>query len=805
MFRNWDNHDRYYDVNGNPLQGCLEFYVRGTSTKATVYDGDHVPLANPQLTDQLGRTDHQVFVDCDVTAKVYKYTGDGRFGNIVEDSIDTSAYTDNDNDSPVQYLWSLQYTVDSMMDAETVVNTSSAPAVMTMAELRSLDVAEVPNTDGVKVIALHGYYEAGDKAVVWYVWHGDATADDDNGSVIKSDLYQSGRWILVQPELVCDSRHFGVFPQDSAGAYVDHTTGIIQLVNYCNAKGLKPLFNGSPSKPYFIYNFLVASSRNPIVVSRGTLFVDKQHARFYGEWEGDPRFTNGMTTVSSSVIKASWNFEDAITYQTVYLDDTCQLNSFRNADVYVTVPTAGKSFTHCNIISDGCLANNSFSDCVLRGSMFTNESLSPVIDENCIIHPKDFHDRMALWCTLRSQQHEPVIDLEMETLDASCEIALDGVFFKDALFDGFTHSATVSVGFEGCRGSIVINALGNYAMTSEDSELNITFNGTGEAGVGFQPALNLHDGTISFVNNLTYLLALGGSGTALTGNAVLVNGDVALDNVNIGIPITLRGALDMRFCTMNSNMLHYTVNQIAQVRIEHSILNAFYSLTPAVSGTTVRGVWTHNYSSVDSPILIDRTNVDPIDSHHDYVYSNNSGGFIPYETKPAVHEFTIHHGTMTGSLQPPTVPYYLTQMVLGGSDSDTNGRPSGYILPWYSQPLFDTIRMFRIGMDRFQIKAKLLAWPQLLENEGTTGEYQYNRYHDALLGAYYIDGFTWGIMPFWDDPTVTPPTQLSTPANPRFFKGSLSFSFNNMPDNFSDYHVSMEIQYECLDKHEYTN
>ena len=42
MFRNFDNHDRYYDVNGNPLQGCLEFYVKGTSTKATVYDGDHV-------------------------------------------------------------------------------------------------------------------------------------------------------------------------------------------------------------------------------------------------------------------------------------------------------------------------------------------------------------------------------------------------------------------------------------------------------------------------------------------------------------------------------------------------------------------------------------------------------------------------------------------------------------------------------------------------------------------------------------------------------------------------------------------
>lgn len=793
MFRNFDNCDRYYDVNGNPLQGCLQFMVKGGSTKAPVFDRNRVPLSNPQLTDQLGRTDNQVFVDSDVVAYVYKYIGAGRFGSIVEDSIDTSDQT----------LWSLQYTVENIADSTSAVNTSAAPAVMTMAELRALNVAEVPQTDGVKIVCLHGYYEAGDKAPVWYIWHGNATVDDDNGSVIKSDGLQTGRWILVQPELVCDSRHFGIFPQESSGEYVDHTTAITQLIDYCNSKSLKPMFNGSISKPYFIYNFLTVSSRNPIVVSRGTQFVDKQHARFYGEWEGNPYFLNGMTTLSASVIRASWNFEDAITYNTVYLDGTCQKNSFEDADVYITVGTAGKSFTHCNIVSDGKLANNSFSDCVLRGSMFTNESLSPVIDDLCIIHPKDFHTRMDLWCTLRSQQHEPVIDLEMETLDSSCEIALDGIYFKDALFDGFEHSSTVYVGFEGCRGSITLHALGNFVLTSEDSELNITFDGTGEAGVGYQPALNLHDGTISFVNNLTYLLALGASGTALVGNAVLVNGDVSLDNVNIGTAITLRGALVMRYCTMNSNMLHYTVNQVAQVKMEHCNLNAYYQLTPAVPGTTVQAVWAHNHSSIDSPILLDRTNIDLIDSHHSYIYADNSGGFLPYTTKPTVHEFTIHHSPITGSLQPPTDPYVLTQMVLGGSDSDTNGRPSGYTLPWYAEPKFDTIKMFRIGVDRFQVKATLTAWPQLLENEGTTGEYQYNRYHDALLGAYYVNGFTWGIMPFWDDPTVTPPTQLATAVNPRFFKGSLSFSFNNMP-SFTDYHVAMAIRYECLDKHDNT-
>ena len=230
----------------------------------------------------------------------------------------------------------------------------------------------------------------------------------------------------------------------------------------------------------------------------------------------------------------------------------------------------------------------------------------------------------------------------------------------------------------------------------------------------------------------------------------------------------------------------------------HCDLRAYYSLIPSVAGTVVHGIWANNQSIIDSPILINRTNVDPVDSHHVYTYSNNSGGFLPYETKVVAHEFTIHHSMMTNPSDIPTEAYHLTQMVLGGSDSDTNGRPSGYMLPWYSQPLFDTIRMFRIGTDRFKVRAKLVSWPQLLESQGSTGEYQHNRYHDAFLGAYYVDGYTWGIMPFWDDPSATP---LVDSGNPRFFSGSLSFSFNNMP-SFTDYHVTMGIQYECLDKHE---
>ena len=199
MNRNFDNRNRYYDLNGNPLQGCIEFFIRGTNTKAVIYDADGVALANPQLTDQLGRTDHQVFVNDDVTAYVYKYVGNGRFGNIEEESIDTSAYDLDQNDNPTQYLWALQYTVDSKMDATSVVSTDAAPAVMTMAALRALIPAEVPTTNRVKIVSLHGYYSAGDKEAVYYIWDSESDATDDNGSVIKANSQLHGRWILVPP------------------------------------------------------------------------------------------------------------------------------------------------------------------------------------------------------------------------------------------------------------------------------------------------------------------------------------------------------------------------------------------------------------------------------------------------------------------------------------------------------------------------------------------------------------------------------------------------------------------------------
>jgi hypothetical protein len=58
-------------------------------------------------------------------------------------------------------------------------------------------------------------------------------------------------------------------------------------------------------------------------------------------------------------------------------------------------------------------------------------------------------------------------------------------------------------------------------------------------------------------------------------------------------------------------------------------------------------------------------------------------------------------------------------------------------------------------------------------------------------------------MPWWDNPDDMTQPLGNFAANPDFFAGSLSFSFNNMP-SFTDYHMAMAIRYECLDKHDNT-
>lgn len=343
MFRNFDNWDVYYDRDGNRLSGCVQFNLKDGTTPAAIYDSDDTPLDNPILTDNMGRTEKQVFVRSDVLAYFYRYVGQGPLADEEEANIDPSDET----------KWALQYTVESAAIDERSVSGESAMGVGTMADLRALDPTEVPEVYGTKVVCLQGYYACGDKEPVWYVWYPQSVKHDDNGSVIQPNDVLTGRWIMVTPGCHCDSRHFGIFPQDSQYADIDHTTQIERLVDYCNEKSLHPYFNGSQSFPYFIYTSLAVESLNAIQVSDGTQFVDKGTGnRFYGEWEGDPYFVNHVTQVRAATVKHSWYF-GSMQGVVDYIIDTGTrpaLLSGVNAVMEVS-PASGTHLTDCTVES----------------------------------------------------------------------------------------------------------------------------------------------------------------------------------------------------------------------------------------------------------------------------------------------------------------------------------------------------------------------------------------------------------------------------------------------------------------------
>ena len=283
-------------------------------------------------------------------------------------------------------------------------------------------------------------------------------------------------------------------------------------------------------------------------------------------------------------------------------------------------------------------------------------------------------------------------------------------------------------------------------------------------------------------------------------NGILVNGPASFVDCQTALPITVRGALYCTNSTINANVVHYTVSTPAFVRMQGCTLNAYYSLNPAVANSTVNAVWANNYSSVDSPILIDRTYLDPIDSHHTYTYANNSGGFLPYVVSNGIQDYTIKHiGLVDKTTAKPE--RVILQEVIGGSDDDRNGRPSGYSYPYAYSNYFETIRMFRVGVDPIPVRCEVLSYPTIWVTEGSSGEYQHNRICEAYLGAYFISGYSWGIQPYWDDMTAPINSRSFANRSPMLARGSLSFSLNNMP-SFSDYTYALELRYECLDRHD---
>ena len=414
--RNFDNWNRYLDNNNKPLRGCVMFNVKDGNTVAPIYDGDGTPLDNPILTDEFGRTEHQVFIDTDVVAYFYKYIGTGEF-NTLNPMNGTNEINVNDDTK-----WSLQYTCENVNDILAHIASDSIIAIENIDALRALDVDSVSEVCGKKVITLLGYYSIGDKEAVNYVWNPSLTENDNNGSIIQGPNL-TGRWVMVKPTEHCDCKHFGIFAQNTTNFNSD-TARMNQWIAYCNSANIKPYFSANGDYKYYKYNNLSFTIQE-VDIAKDVIFIDNGTSNVWTtEINGNPYFYNHSTNLNSKEVKTSWGAQLYINPQHIIVDnnDLFSNTAISNAIVDINVPcdkvcnftdctinmnasfNSVSAFTRCkinsvNMITSGCY----FFNCHLTEDMFYGSPFIHV-DVNCTADFDEFEHKTLMWLRIKAQQ-----------------------------------------------------------------------------------------------------------------------------------------------------------------------------------------------------------------------------------------------------------------------------------------------------------------------------------------------------------------------------------------------------------------
>jgi len=688
--RNFDNWNRYLDNNNKPLRGCIQFNVKDGNTVAPIFDSDGTALANPQITDIYGRTEHQVFIDTDVVAYYYKYIGTGNFNSIRSQDIDL-------NDSA---LWALQYTSENINEVLKHISSDSAICIENMTALRSVDITDVPDVNGQKVITLMGYFTQGDKEPINYIWNPESTEQDNGGSVIASDDHITGRWIMVQPTEHVDSRHFGVFPQNSSNTE-DQTYGIIKLFEYCNVKSLRPFFNGSPDYRWFKYTNIDVVV-DTIDVSDGTYFNDIGNNTIQGEWNGDPKFYNGNTNIVAENVKTSWNAKTYTGYKDVVIDIETTQKNWQDATVDLQIaPVTGYGFTHCELSENSNLTvGNTFINCRLTERMFnlSNANVAGKVT-NCQIDPDDFRNSMWLYKQARlTSDSDPFFDYrDFQNVGSPYEEYTDNKVISDTIYvtnlknplavkyDLVKLTNQTSVVLENCtgyydiapglivqvKGSIVkLGLADNVTVIANDS--TIEFDGSHPAAY---PTVSVKNCTLTGDGNDYQFAAFSGydstiaikvraSNTFLKGNQI--NADYTL-TYESGTPVTVGYKSWNKSTDISSEVSRFIHGYIdsnifnGTLVIDAQDENGAYTTEDVlVNGLTI----VNNFSSNGSP-----WEIKPVagafehDSLHDYKFINNTGTF---ECKTKVASMFKYQGWNT----PGQIGYSLNGMLGAWSFSE---------------------------------------------------------------------------------------------------------------------------------------
>lgn len=596
--RNFDNWLRFKDNNSKPLHGCIMFNVKDGNTTAPIYDSDGTALDNPILTDEYGRTEHQVFIDTDVVAYFYKYIGEGTWT------------TQHDIDISDDTKWSLQYTSENINETKFELTSNAAMCVNTIAELRALDVSTVPLINGYKVITLLGYNACGDKEPINYIWYAQAEDNDDNGAVIKSTALLTGRWKMVKPTEHCDSRHYGIFPRNTTN-FVGDTARMLQWIDYCNAVNIRPYFSANGDYKYYKYNNLTFTT--PVVdIAKNVTFLDTGTSNICTtEFNGDPLFANHATNLATKNVKTSWGAYSFINPEHVIVDNVdyfynttlsnCVIDinvacdkvcAFTNCTVNLNKSFGSISaFTNCiinskNQISAGCY----FVNCKLTEDMFYGSPFIHV-DTNCIADFNDFEHKQLMWLRIKDQQQQVNYDWEgILTQQNPWENVIDSdrwlLNYKSTNVNAeLKESNNPHVYYiENCAGAITLQGKAANTYIFKNSEMVVTLADTAVTGC----SIRVQDSTINVTQSDIKLANLNcqngsviGTGSFDVEHAYLYNSAI---NVNVR-----SGYADVKDSNITSTINIYGIDQPEEIVVytNPEATGTVYNVHRIISGNFV--------------------------------------------------------------------------------------------------------------------------------------------------------------------------------------------------------------------------
>lgn len=672
--RSFDNWNRYLDNHNYPLHGCIQFNVKDGNTIAPIYDSDGTPLNNPIITDEYGRTQHQVFIEEDVVAYYYKYIGNGIWNTQLD--IDTSDTT----------KWSLQYTSENQYSIDGNITTDSPYSVNTIQDLRTIDPSTVPNINGVKYITLLGYNEAGDKEPINYIWDSSSTLLDDGGAVIATNEL-TGRWIMITPTEHLDVRHYGVFPSNSQNMN-DQTEQILRAMTYANSKGLRLFFDTYSDTQTYRYYKLTNITLTPIQiidVSKGVQFIDTDvtiRSTSKEAFNNDPYFVNGDTNLYSNFAKSSWNIKTLNKSQsnveaTYIIDDnthSTNITTLQGWNVDVEQNISNYTLTQCNVYGSGLITNSNFITCQMnmKGTLGdSNRYTNVVLDEymfngsplvasvvNCTFDIDDFTHKVTLWNVLYYQQYtEPNIDFKNVNIPNNFEIV--GQYTSDRTYSNFNGTGTFNDGmgdytytFNNCNGNITVEGNGNntYIFNNSIVNLDVTFNNQ-------QLTFIFNNCTINILTDLPNATIMANSSTITLKNYY---NTVSIKDSSLFGDVSNRRLICSIFSAYSSivneevsapNILYkdsqinkdiYSTNDGTSIitYIDNCIWNEIQQhISSDTANTIITGAWTNNNATKANPIVFDMTNITNSDASHSYTYSNNKGTFLPKNVKSLFYQY----------------------------------------------------------------------------------------------------------------------------------------------------------------------